>query len=209
MQITISDHAIEEVADIIIDGVEIKSFKFNNIDCDNATKDLLTSIVIQHAITQEQVEVLWALTKDVEVVEFAAKQLDRGARFPDDDLGDLCVFVKKCIKKNMWDDGGNDILSDIRAGMVAIANAGLKAGDLIVSMGEVFKIARVSIKDAIISIEKFNEAMQDIEDHTKNNKSHRPARMRKKHVLEAANHTRMRTVLPQPHRRCHIHQRRG
>jgi len=46
-----------------------------NCDCDEDTRRKLAGIIISNNIIQEQVEVLWALTKDVDVVEMAAMTL--------------------------------------------------------------------------------------------------------------------------------------
>ena len=171
-------------------------------ESDEVTLQKLTQLVINHSITEEQVEVVWAFTHDLKAVENAARFLDYGTRFPDDDLGDLCVFVRRCIR-NKWDN--------VKEGIATIAAAtGFKTGDVVMIMNQTFEIFNVSVKDAIINIKKLNEAMQNIDNSTpKNRKGHRASGLRKKHVPPAADRARLRKALPKQDRRSHVHQRRG
>ena len=179
-------------------------------ESDEVTRQKLTQLVINHSITEEQVEVVWAFTHDLKAVENAARFLDYGTRFPDDDLGDLCVFIRRCIG-NKWDNGDRDVLADIKEGIATIAAAtGFKTGDVVMIMNQTFEIFNVSVKDAIINIKKLNEAMQNIDNSTpKNRKGHRASGLRKKHVPPAADRARLRKTLPKQDRRSHVHQRRG
>lgn len=171
-------------------------------ETDEVTRQKLTQLVINHSITEEQVEVVWAFTHDLKAVENAARFLDYGTRFPDDDLGDLCVFIRRCIR-NKWDN--------VKEGIATIAAAtGFKTGDVVMIMKNTFEIFNVSVKDAIINIKKLNEAMQNIDNSTpKNRKGYRSSGLRQKHVPPAADRARLRKALPKQDRRSHVHQRRG
>ena len=107
-------------------------------DCDEKTREKLAGIIISHIITQEQVEVLWALSKDTEVVEMAARELDQGLTFPNHELVDLVEWVRKCkFRVAFLNDIGFNIKNAVKsvsfsakeaaAAMRALGKSGLRA----------------------------------------------------------------------------------
>lgn len=157
-----------------------------NCDCDYETAVTLSGIIVEYPITQEQVEVLWALSKDVAVVRRAAYDL-YFVDFPDDDLAELTEWVRRC-KDPKFASWGYTAKQAAEA-MRALGKAGIAAA---------------------MAGHKLQQLMEEINDvTTKNKQNHGPTRVRKKHVFKATDNTRMRPVLSKPHRSSHVYQRRG
>ena len=157
-------------------------------DCDEDTRRLLAGIIIQHLITQEQVEVLWALTKDVDTIKRAAHDLDRGLSFPDNDLAELCEWVRRC--KNPTSSSMGFTAQEVAEALRVLGKAGL---------------------DAVAASKKLQKAMEKLNVRLtpKSKQNNRPARLRKKHVFKATDNTSVRPILSEPHRGGHVYQRRS
>lgn len=166
----------------------LKEVEALNCDCDDDTAIALVGIIYQYPITQEQVEVLWALTKDIKTIKRAAYDLELGFSFPDDDLAELCEWVRRCKNPSTASFGFS--AKEVMHAMRALGKAGLAA---MVTGHELQK-----------AMEKLNGIIT-----TKNSKNYRPARLRKKHVFKATDNTSVRPILSESHRGGHVYQRRS
>jgi len=163
-------------------------------DCDEDTLRLLAGIIIEHNISQEQVEVLWALSKDVKVIKRAAEDLDRGLNFPDDDLANLCEWVREC--------GEPTPLESVAA---VAKKAGISAKELAAAMR---MLGKTGITAALVG-HKIKIEMEKLNVITsKNKQNNRAPRVRKKHVFKAPDNKSMRPILSKSNRSGHVHKRR-
>lgn len=164
----------------------LEEVKALNCDCDDDTGIALIGIIYQYPITQEQVEVLWALSKDVVVVRRAAEDLNFGFSFPDDDLAGLTEWVRSCrAYKDTFGFSAKQAAEALRAlGKTGIA--------------------------AAMAGHKLQKAMEKLSGiTTKGKQDHGPARVRKKHVLKASDNTGLRPILSKSNRGGHVYQRRS
>lgn len=163
-------------------------------DCDEDTRRLLAGFIRQHIITQEQVEVLWALSKNIKVIKRAAYELDQGMSFPDNDLAELCEWVRKCGEPTPLE---------------AVAAVAQMAG---FSMEEVahamIKLGQAGLAGAQAGHE-LRKAMEKLDGiTTKGKQNNWTPRVRKKHVFKASDNKGVRPILSKPNRSSHVHKRR-